>query len=164
MHRITLSVLVAIAAVVALTGCAQHGHSHVEGDKAALEAKSAGWIESFNAGDGEGIAALHSLDAKLFPPNAPPVNGRADIATFWQGVIDSGLKAELQVDEIDASGTLGTRVGRFKIIGADGTVMDEGRFIEVWKYVNDEWHSHRDIWNSDLPLPEADEEATEEQE
>ena len=119
---------------------------------------------AFNAGDGEAIAALHSLDAKLFPPNAPSVNGRTDIGTFWQSVIDSGIKAEIEADELDVGGALGTRVGRYKLTGADGTLMDEGRFIEVWKYVSDEWYFHRDIWNSDLPLPEpADDTMAEEE-
>jgi ketosteroid isomerase-like protein len=159
MRRIPVSIALLIAAGVAVTGCAQHGHGHAEGDRAVLDAKSKGWIESYDAGDAAGIAALHSLDAKLFPPNAPTVNGRADIQAFWQGFMDSGVKAELQIDEIDAGGNLGTRVGRYRVLGADGTVIDEGRFIEVWKYVNDEWYFHRDIWNSSLPLPEAGGEA-----
>jgi ketosteroid isomerase-like protein len=158
MRRNHVWIVAMIAAMVVAAGCTPQGHSYPEGDRAALEAKAGGWIDSFNAGDAEAIAALHSLDAKLFPPNMPPVNGRSDIQAFWQGFMDTGLKGELHIDELDVGGNLGTRVGSYKVLGADGTVMDEGRFVEIWKYVGGEWHFHRDIWNSDLPLP-ADEEA-----
>jgi len=159
MRRIAVSIALVIVAMTAVTGCAQHGHGHAEGDRAALETKSKGWIEAFNAGDAKGVAALHSLDAKLFPPNMPPVNGKADVQAFWQGFMDSGVKAELHIEEIDAGGNLGTRIGSYKVLGADGTVMDEGHFVEIWKYVNDEWYFHRDIWNSGLPLPATEPEA-----
>ena len=71
--------------------------------RAHIDAGTVKWVAAFNAGDGAAVAALYSEDAVLLPPGGERVDGRAAIQTFWQGAIDSGLKAEfLHAVEVEA--------------------------------------------------------------
>jgi uncharacterized protein (TIGR02246 family) len=147
-----------MACTVLLAACAPSGPTYdPAADRAAIEAASTVWAESFNSGNAAGIAALHTADAVIYPPNAKPVSGKDAIQAFWQGLIDTGIKAELEVEEVSVGGDLASKVGAFKIITPSGEVADEGHFIEIWTRVEGEWRFHRDIWNSDRsPAPPAE--------
>jgi len=109
------------------------------------------WVAAFNAGDGAAIAALYTPDAALFPPGGQRVDGRAAIQEFWQGAIDSGMKAdELRPVEVNANGDLAGEVGIFtlSVPGENGTTKVNGKYIVIWKRTGHTWQLHRDIWNT----------------
>lgn len=120
----------------------------------AIEQGAAAWETAFNAGDGKGVADLYTEDAVLLPPGAARVDGKAAIATFWQGAIDSGLTdADLETVEVLEAGDLAIEVGTVAL-GAptsDGGTADvSGKYIVVWQRGDDgAWRLHRDIWNMD---------------
>jgi hypothetical protein len=43
--------------------------------------------------------------------------------------------------------------GTYEIMGADGSHIDHGKWINVSKRVNGEWKIHCDSWNSNMPVP-----------
>jgi uncharacterized protein (TIGR02246 family) len=123
-------------------------------DEAQLKKTSKAWEEAFNAGDDQALAAIYAPDGMLLPPNGEFVRGREAIAKFWAGLIAS-VKGELEIQEVSVQGGLAYVLGTFKLFGGDGEVVDQGKYIEIWKRGDGQWQLYRDIWNTSLPLPET---------
>lgn len=150
---VAMFVIVVVALVLA--GCrepAQDASPRGAGDADALEAAAAGFFDKLNAGDTAGVAEYYAEDATIYPPHAEPISGRAAIQAFWDGFVADGSTGDIELESSSASGTLGARIGGFKIMDASSNIVDEGHFIEVWALGDDGWKIVDDIWNSDWPL------------
>jgi ketosteroid isomerase-like protein len=135
--------------VVALGACAPTGSQ----ESAELAAAAEVWAEAFNAGDIEAVAAMYTEDTRILPPNGEMALGRDVVRATFGGMADAGIKGELQPVEAMVAGDMGYRVGTYSLTGPDGSPIDSGKFIEIWKLVNGEWLITNDIWNSDSPQP-----------
>jgi len=125
---------------------------HAQDAEAAIEKAAIAWETAFNAGDGKAVAELYTEDAALLPPDAERVDGKAAIAEFWQGAIDSGLAdADLESVEVVEAGDIAYEVGVVTLSapGSNGErVPVIGKYIVVWERGDDgAWRLHRDIWN-----------------
>jgi len=129
-------------------------------DRAGLAATTAAWQEAYQSGDAASVASLYAPDAVLLPPNSEPVVGRSGIEAFMAGLIGTGLNGELEDIDIYANGDLGAKVGRFTLSDPDGTLVDHGKYMEIWRNVDGKWLMIRDIYNSSVPLPIASNEGT----
>lgn len=109
------------------------------------------WQAAFETGDPAAIAALYTEDGAVLPPNAETVTGREAIGKFWAAFLGAGINGTIEDTEAYAQGDLGYKVGTYTITDAEGTVVDEGKYVEVWKRENDAWQLHRDIFNSSRP-------------
>jgi ketosteroid isomerase-like protein len=119
-------------------------------DKRALESGAAAWMEAFTTKDLDAMTAFYSEDAVLLPPNAPAIFGRDAIGATIQEMFAEGLAIELEDLEIEVVGNLGYKAGRYRTRGEDGSLVDRGKYIEIWSKVNGIWVIHRDIWNSSV--------------
>jgi ketosteroid isomerase-like protein len=94
------------------------------------------------------------------PPNHSPVEGKQAIEKYL-AEIGSQLKAsnfQLSILEIDVQGDTtivrGTYSSSFTVPGTDAPMEDRGKTLNVWKRQADgSWKLHRDIWNSNMPIP-----------
>jgi uncharacterized protein (TIGR02246 family) len=112
------------------------------------------FMEAFGRGDAAGLAALYTEDGQLLPPNAGFMTGKDAIQAFWQGAMDMGIKgAKLEIVEVDDHGETATEVSKYTLSGEEGQVLDEGKYIVIWKQVAGQWKLHRDIFNSSRPAP-----------
>jgi len=111
------------------------------------------WTAALNAGDVEAVAAHYAEDARLLPPNGAMTQGREAVRQEFGAMVAAGLKGELSTLEAVVAGDIGYKVGTFKVMGPDGSVVDRGKFIEVWQQVGSDWMIINDIWNSDMPVP-----------
>ena len=103
----------------------------------------------FNQGDAAGIAELYTNDGMLLPAGSDFVQGKEAIRDFWQGAMNMGIKeAKLDILEVDLQGNWAIERGRYQLKGAGGEVMDQGKYIVIWKQEQDQWKLHRDIWNT----------------
>ena len=125
-------------------------------DKSALEAGAAAWMDAFGAKDIDAMTAFYAEDAVLLPPNAPAIFGRDAISATMQEMFAAGLGIELEDLEIKVAGNLGYKAGRYRTRGEDGSLIDRGKYIEIWSKIDGNWVLHRDIWNSSVQ-PEVDE-------
>ncbi len=107
------------------------------------------FIASFAAQNAADLVALYTDDAQLFPPNSDVIEGADNITAFWQGAFDSGLGGvSLDTIEVDNEGDTAIESGRYRMTTTDGQVADKGKYLVVWKRLDDHWYIHRDIWNS----------------
>jgi uncharacterized protein (TIGR02246 family) len=149
-----ITVVVLAASIMLLTAsCAQDQSGDV---RAAIEATTAQWQQSFNAGDAAGIAALYTADGQLLPPGAATISGRDDIEAFWQGFVSiEGISAVLESGEIVGQGNHATEIGRYTMTDADGNTIEQGKYMVLWRRDQGVWQLARDIWNAN-EAPAAD--------
>jgi len=53
---------------------------------------------------------------------------------------------KLETIELDEHGNSAYEVGKYTLSGAGGQVLDQGKYIVIWKKQHGEWKLHRDIW------------------
>lgn len=113
--------------------------------------RSESWERAYNSGDVGALVGMYTDDARLLPPNAELGQGHGDIETMFGEEIAAGHTIDLETIETVAAGGIGFRVGVYSVLGADGGVVDRGKFIETWRLVDGEWKISNDIWNSNMP-------------
>jgi uncharacterized protein (TIGR02246 family) len=114
------------------------------------------WMAAFNDEDADELASLYAEDAVMLPPNAPALFGRDAIrASFREEFAAGGLKAEIEALETVVEGDLAYVAGRYRVWTGDGTRVDRGKYVEIWRAVVGQWLISRDIHNSSLPAEAA---------
>ena len=120
--------------------------------RAQIDRVNAAFLKAFQQGDGTGIAATYAEDGQILPPNMEIMGGREAIQSFWLGVHEMGITdGSLETVELSGNGDSAWEVGKYTLKSADGTLIDAGKYIVVWKQTNGVWQWHRDIWNSSRP-------------
>jgi ketosteroid isomerase-like protein len=117
----------------------------------AIEAANKKFEAAVKRGDGPGTAALYTAGAQLLPAQSEPVSGTQGIGQFWQGAFNSGIKGvSLKTLEAEGHGDTAHEVGQYELRGADGKVLDHGKYIVIWKKEGASWKLHRDIWTTSV--------------
>jgi uncharacterized protein (TIGR02246 family) len=134
--------------------------SNTDEARAAIAAIDKKFMEDVNRGDAVAGAAAYTDDAIVMPPNHSPLEGKQAIEKYL-AEIGSQLQAsnfQLSILEVDVQGDTtivrGTYSNSFTISGTDAPMEDQGKTLNVWKRQADgSWKLHRDIWNSNTPIP-----------
>lgn len=104
---------------------------------------------AFQLNDARGVSLLFSENGSILPAGKFSVQGRSAIRAFCQGAFDTGIASmEHRTREIDDDHDLAYEVGAYAIRGKNRRVLDRGRYMVVWKRVNDGWQRHREMWHS----------------
>jgi ketosteroid isomerase-like protein len=136
----------AFLAIVLLSACAREDTALVFGGDVAAD-----WERAYNAGDVDGIAALLTEDAVVMPPNAPIVEGRSAIKSWYrEHFTNRVVPAKTDERELIVFGDMTYRQGVYALDLPDGTT-EYGKFVELWKNDNGQWRLHRSIWSSNEP-------------
>ena len=119
---------------------------------AAIAAPIEQFMAAFSRGDAAGARPSIRADAQVLPPNSDVITGQQAIQTFWQRAMDMGVKAvKLATVEVVGDGNTAYEVGQFTLQGAEGQVLDAGKYVVIWRQEAGQWKLHRDIWNSSRP-------------
>lgn len=104
-------------------------------------------------GDSVGLATnLYTIDAKFMNPNSPSAEGRAAIISAISGIFKSGITGiKLTSKEIWGDENALTEEGAFQLNIKDGTVVESGKYLVLWKKEDGKWKLHRDMFSSDAP-------------
>ncbi|MGE5432539.1 MAG: YybH family protein [Syntrophomonadaceae bacterium] len=113
------------------------------------------FMDSFMHQDPKKVAELYTCKAILMPPNNDEIYGSEQIRTFWQGVMNLGIKeVNLETDDIILKDNIAVETGKYTLKtsnnGDAGTVADKGKYLVVWKHEDGAWKLHLDIWNSSV--------------
>lgn len=105
----------------------------------------------------DSLASIYTAGGQLMAPNAPAASGENLISAF-EGMADMGIASiDLQTSEVEAAEDFAYEVGNYSLMGEDGSEVDNGKYIVIWKMEDGEWKLHRDIFNSDTPPPGQEE-------
>jgi len=102
--------------------------------------------------DSVGIANLYTTDAKWMNPNAPSVEGRTALVSRIGADLRAGIgSAKLNTTEVWGDENFVTEEGNYLLNAKDGSQIDKGKYLVLWKRVDGKLMFFRDIFNSDLP-------------
>jgi ketosteroid isomerase-like protein len=112
------------------------------------------WEAARSARDADAMAQVYTEDAKVLPPDAPVVEGRAAIRTFFRNLFEARPEpAAFDERELEVLGKYTWRQGIYSLPLPDGTV-EYGKFIQLWKLEKGEWKLHRSMWSPNgRPVP-----------
>ena len=147
--------------LLALAACAPAGSVFTDEDRDAIAdvVRQALDIANTSRAWDEYVRLFFTEDAVFLPPNGEAIRGHEAIHDFLVSYPPFKDLSFEQVD-VDGSGDLAYVYGRYSLnlLDSDGATVgsDRGKFIELWaRLENGSWKIHHDIFNSDLPLPEA---------
>jgi uncharacterized protein (TIGR02246 family) len=120
--------------------------------KASMEAANKNWMKAFKNADATAIAGLYTTRGQLLPANSHVVEGTVAIRDFWRSVMNMGIKeVVLETLEAEDLGDTAIEGGRYRLLVANGSVADAGKYIVIWKKEGGTWKLHRDIWTTSQP-------------
>ncbi len=141
-------------AVVFLACMCRIPEAYADDVKAAIEAANAQFSAAAAKGDGAALAALYSADGQVMPAGSVPIRGTEAIQKFWQGALDSGVAAiGLKTIEVFGHGSTATEVGEYELRDKAGKVLDQGKYIVIWKHADGKWKLRRDMFSTNVPPP-----------
>jgi uncharacterized protein (TIGR02246 family) len=109
------------------------------------------WEDARNSRDADAMAEVYTEDAKVLPPDAPVVEGRAAIRTFFRNLFEARPEpADFDEREIVVLGNYTWRQGIYSVPLADGSI-EYGKFIQLWKREGGDWKLHRSMWSPNGP-------------
>ena len=159
----TLSVCALCATLLFVSGCTPPPDSTDISDE--IVSRNGEFVTAWNKGDAAGVAAIYTSDGTFMAPNAPTVTGPSNIQATIQSFMDAGVKTiALEGTEIRRSGDIAYEVGKYNLFADGGTEIDDGKYIVLWKNVDGIWMYHRDIFNSNRPIPQPESEVDTEME
>jgi len=142
-----------------LGGCTSQTPAPVNtaADETALREITPTWLNSYNAGDADAIAALYADDAVLMPPHATVARGKTAIREFIAkdsaGAKSAGVKLVPGAETVGVNGDWGWNSGSYTAQDSSGKTVDSGSYLSVSHKVDGKWLLVRDTYNSDQPLP-----------
>ncbi len=147
---------VAVTICVSLLGCGQTSRVDVAAEEQVIRELDRRWQAAVDARDIEACLAFYAPDGRQMPANAPAVVGEAAIRQWYESwLLDPNVSSSFapEVVEVAASGDLAYDRGtyRFEMQTPEGPVVDEGKYVVVWRKTDGEWRAVLDIGNSDLP-------------
>jgi len=167
-HRLTSM----FAATLLLAACGQ-AETEVAAEPAAEEAavdvaaieqqirdRVQAWQQAANT-SAEAFASFYAQDGVLMPPNGPPAQGAAAITETMTPMM--GMVENITFEPVDIrvaeSGEMAVERGRYTLSGTmqDGSAFDDqGSYLVSWENQGGEWMVTNDIFNSDRPMPGAE--------
>jgi uncharacterized protein (TIGR02246 family) len=145
----SLCCTVALLACICLTPAA-----HAADVKADIAAANVQFSAAAAKGDGAALAALYASDGQVMPAGSVPIRGAEAIQKFWQGALDSGVAAVgLKTIEVFGHGPTATEVGEYELRDKSGKVLDQGKYIVIWRHADGKWMLLRDMFSTNVPPP-----------
>jgi ketosteroid isomerase-like protein len=107
-------------------------------------------------GDSAALVNLYATTAHMFPTNMPPIETYDGIKRFFGEFAKAGVK-EFKLESVDVYGNGDNVIEEGKYTQGDGKgkIVDQGKYIVIWKQENGKWKLYRDIFNSNMPLPKS---------
>ncbi|MBM0204442.1 DUF4440 domain-containing protein [Micromonospora sp. STR1s_5] len=116
--------------------------------RAEIGAQNAKFMDAVRRGHAPAIASLYVEGAWLLPPNAPMIQGKADIEAFWAARFKRMESVVLTTVDVISLGDNGAReVGTSLVTLKDGSEPVAGKYMVVWRRADGEWRLEADMMN-----------------
>ena len=152
-HNILVVTKLFVIAFFICTSCKAQTkiNGSVEEAKKAITKANTIYFDLYAKNDGS-ILNLYTDDACLLPPNAPAICGREALAkdfkdTYAAGVVKGGKFTTMAV--YGDGKEYVTEEGTWQVFDANGKLIDDGKYLKLWKKEKVTWKLFRDSFNSD---------------
>ena len=109
---------------------------------------------AFERSDAAAIASLYTPNGLLLPTGMNAIQGSAGIEAFWQGAMEMGIKrVKLDSQDVEELTDTAIELGHYTLFGPNDQLLDQGKYLVVWKEQQGQWKLYQDIWNSSMPAP-----------
>lgn len=121
-------------------------------DLERIKENSKAFSKAFMDADYDKLVSLYTTDAKIFPMNQGILAGTEALTKYW--TLPEGVKTlhhEARPTEIKIENNYAYDYGVYegKTLKKDKSdVSWKGKYVIVWKKVNDDWKIYLDIWNN----------------
>lgn len=129
-----------------------------DSDKAAISKATTEINQAFNrTKDFKAyVNDYYSEDATILYPNSVAIKGRQGILAFLS-TYGTDINVLPTLINIEGRGDLAYVIGNVKMESNNGTEMDHGKYVEIWKKQKDgRWQVVVDIFNTSVPVPEPE--------
>lgn len=144
-----LGVIVSVGAAACASGTSSE--EFTASDTETIRQRSQQLPTAFNAKEVDAIVELYADNSVFMPPNAPLLRGREPLRDFYQDLIARTTNLRLESDNVVGHGPLAYETGTYYLGYQDGAVRDRGKYVFIWRKMNDTWRTETTIWSSDLP-------------
>jgi len=148
-----LLVALIVLTMIACTNC-KNQQTFTQADNEQIRNTSESAVKLFDSNKDikAYVTSYYSDEATVLMPNTEAVKGREAISTLLGSYGD--FKLEFKINEISGKGDLAYVYGNYTLKDPSNGVMDQGKYIEIWKKGADgKWLTIYDISNSNMPLP-----------
>ena len=116
-----------------------------------IVAASKAFSEAYVSGDIDKMTNIYTLDAKIFPGGTEIIGGREKIRKQWTLPVGDKITRHVATPgEIRVVEEFAYDYGYYEgeTLKANGETQKwKGKYVIVWKKVNEEWLMYLDIWN-----------------
>ena len=105
---------------------------------------------AFNEKDAATLTALYAENAIVMPPGIEPLKGHDAIRAMWESLDAATPTLALQTTDVMPVGNLAIETGSWSMTAPDGSHVDHGSYLAVWKKTDGGWKMIRDTWNSSM--------------
>jgi uncharacterized protein (TIGR02246 family) len=113
------------------------------------------WMQAIRARDLETILDLYADDATYMPPGKPKFSGKAALREVWASYLqrEDFIATYTPTIHVSESGDMAYDVGHYQLsMKKDGQQTSfEGKYVVVWKRIDQQWKAVVDIDNSNTP-------------
>src|SRR5215813_6793540 len=108
--------------------------------------------EVFGKRNFDALDNIYTANARILPPGAPMIAGRAAIKDFWTAMVQSASARSAVLESVDVmpAGDGAVEIGRAVLTiepeGQAASQMDV-KYVVYWKPEDGRWKWHVDIWN-----------------
>ncbi|HEY4328069.1 MAG TPA: hypothetical protein VGN20_29055 [Mucilaginibacter sp.] len=116
-----------------------------------IERNNVRYFDLFSNKD-ESIVNLYTEDACLLVPNTPAICGGGALAKDFKDTYASGKIKGVKFVTLNVYGdgkAYVTEEGTWQVFDPEGRVLDDGKYLKLWKKTKEGWKIFRDLFNSD---------------
>ncbi len=109
--------------------------------------------EVFGKRNFDALDTIYTSEARILPPGAPMIAGRAAIKEFWSNMIQSANATSAVLESVDVmpAGDGAVEIGRAVLTvepAGQAATRIEVKYVVYWQQEEERWKWHVDIWNS----------------
>jgi len=121
-----------------------------------IEENNSRFTKAHVTGDAPLIDNMFTRDAKVLPPQSPPVIGREAIAKLTADYIAFGI-SEFTEETTDFYGNENLLIdqGNYVMVYGKEKTVEKGKYVNVWKKEDGSWKIYSNIWNTNAPTAPA---------
>jgi ketosteroid isomerase-like protein len=141
--RLSLEMATCALCAAAILGCSRSD---------TLPADVTGALEqAFTRHDLAATVALFADDAQILPQHGPTIRGRQEIEAYFEDSMTPKVVYDTDTEMTLVRGDLGIEQGRYRMRNVRrGLDVEEGKYLHVWRRVQNDWKLYRIIYNTDV--------------